>query len=280
MSAKGRPEREYRSAQREGTPMSATGRPEREHRSAQRVGTHISTRLYCPLPLATGAMVHLPEAAAHHAARVLRLRADDKITLFNGAGGEFAARIARVDAGAVAVNVGEFHDIDRESPLVVQGIAASDAMDHAVRKSVELGVAAIHPVHTARSARLPEGERGGKRLAHWRQIAVAACEQCGRNRIPEVLPLQDLEHWLVAPTSASLRLLLAPEGERALAQMNRPTGSIEFLVGPEGGLAPEETAAALRAGFTAVRLGPRILRTETAALAALAALNTLWGDLR
>jgi 16S rRNA (uracil1498-N3)-methyltransferase len=122
--------------------------------------------------------------------------------------------------------------------------------------------------------------RAEKRILHWRQIAISACEQCGRNMVPDVLPLRDLDDWLVAPTSASLRLLLAPEGERALAETARPTGSVEFLVGPEGGLAPEETAAALRAGFTAVRLGPRILRTETAALAALAALNTMWGDWR
>jgi 16S rRNA (uracil1498-N3)-methyltransferase len=243
----------------------------------------MTTRLYCPLRLATGAVVDLPEAAAHHAARVLRLRDDDEITLFNGDGGEFAARIARVDAGAVAVNVGQFRDIDRDSPLLVtliQGLATGDRMDYTIQKAVELGVAAVQPVTTARSVARLDAPRAEKRILHWRQIAISACEQCGRNRIPEVLPLQDIEHWLLAPTSASLRLLLAPEGQRALAQMIRPSGSIEFLVGPEGGLAPEETAAALRAGFTAVRLGPRILRTETAALAALAALNTMWGDWR
>jgi 16S rRNA (uracil1498-N3)-methyltransferase len=228
-------------------------------------------------------MVDLPEAAAHHAARVLRLKADDEVTLFNGEGGEFAARIARVDAGAVAVNVGEFRDIDRESPLVVtliQGLATGDRMDYAIQKAVELGIAAVQPVTAVRSVARLDAPRAEKRILHWRQIAISACEQCGRNRIPDVLPLCDLDDWLVAPTSASLRLLLVPEGERALAETARPAGSVELLVGPEGGFAPEETAAALRAGFTAVRLGPRILRTETAALAALAAMNTLWGDWR
>src|SRR5258705_6588741 len=157
----------------------------------------MTTRLYCPLPLATGAMVDLPEAAAHHAARVLRLRADDEITLFNGDGGEFAARIARVDAGAVVVNVGEFHDIDRESPLVVtliQGLATGDRMDYAIQKAVEFGVAAVQPVTAARSVARLDAPRAEKRILHWRQIAISACEQCGRNRISEGLPPQHLEH--------------------------------------------------------------------------------------
>jgi 16S rRNA (uracil1498-N3)-methyltransferase len=228
-------------------------------------------------------MVHLPDAPAHHAARVLRLKADDELTLFNGGGGEFAARITRVDAGAVVVSVGEFRDIDRESPLVItliQGLATGDRMDYTIQKAVELGVTAVQPVTAVRSVARLDAPRAEKRMLHWRQIAIAACEQCGRNRIPNVLPLRDLDDWLSFPTSASLRVLLVPEGERPLAEMPRPTSSVEFLVGPEGGLAPEETATALRAGFTAARLGPRILRTETAALAALAAMNTLWGDWR
>jgi 16S rRNA (uracil1498-N3)-methyltransferase len=243
----------------------------------------MTTRLYCALPLATGAMVDLPEAAAHHAVRVLRLKVGDELALFSGDGGEFAARIEGVTARAVNVYVGEFRDIDRESPLavtLVQGLATGDRMDYAIQKAVELGVATVQPVSTARSVARLDAPRAEKRILHWRQIAISACEQCGRNRIPDILPLRDLDRWLQEPSRASLRLLLAPDGPRALAELTRPMGSIEFLVGPEGGLAPEETAAALRAGFTAVRLGPRILRTETAALAGLAALNTLWGDWR
>jgi 16S rRNA (uracil1498-N3)-methyltransferase len=243
----------------------------------------MTARLYCPLPLATGAMVDLPEAAAHHAARVLRLKIGDELALFNGGGGEFAARIARVDARAVVARIGAFRDIDRESPIVVtlvQGLATGDRMDYTIQKAVELGVGSVQPVTTVRSVARLDAARAEKRILHWRQIAISACEQCGRNRIPEVLPLRDLGDWLAAPTRASLRLLLAPDAPTALAGATRPADSIEFLVGPEGGLAPEETAAALRAGFTAVKLGPRILRTETAALAALAAMNTLWGDWR
>jgi 16S rRNA (uracil1498-N3)-methyltransferase len=153
-------------------------------------------------------------------------------------------------------------------------------MDYTIQKAVELGIAAVQPLTTMRSVARLDASRAEKRILHWRQIAISACEQCGRNRIPQVLSLRDLDDWLLEPTSASLRLLLAPDALGALAAMTRPAGSIEFLVGPEGGLAPEEMAAALRAGFTAVRLGPRILRTETAALAALGALNTLWGDWR
>jgi 16S rRNA (uracil1498-N3)-methyltransferase len=243
----------------------------------------VTARLYCPLPLSARALLDLPEAAAHHASRVLRLRNGDEVTLFNGEGGEFAARIERVEGREVAVSLGERRDIERESPLVVtlvQGLATGDRMDYAIQKAVELGVSAVQPVTMARSVARLDAARAEKRMLHWRQIAISACEQCGRNRIPDVLPLRDLDDWLSQPTVASLRLLLAPDAQAALGALTRPAGGIELLAGPEGGLAPEETVAALRADFTAVRLGPRVLRTETAALAALAALHALWGDWR
>jgi 16S rRNA (uracil1498-N3)-methyltransferase len=243
----------------------------------------MTTRLYCPQPLCAGAHVDLPEGAAHHAARVLRLKSGDELTLFNGEGGEFEACIERIDARTVGVRLGAWRDIERESPLVVtlvQGLATGERMDYAIQKAVELGVAAVQPVTAVRSVARLDMSRAEKRILHWRQIAISACEQCGRNRIPEVLPLHDLDDWLAEPSTASVRLLLMPDAPRTLADITRPSGNIEFLVGPEGGLAPDETAAALRAGFNAVRLGPRILRTETAALAALGALNTLWGDWR
>ena len=252
--------------------------PEREPR-----GSPVTPRLYCPQPLSTGAPLDLPEAAAHHASRVLRLRNGDELTLFNGEGGEFAARIERIDGRGVAVSLGERRDIERESPLavtLVQGLATGDRMDFAIQKAVELGVATVQPVTMERSVARLDAARADKRMLHWRQIAISACEQCGRNRIPDVLPLRDLVDWLSRPTGASLRLLFAPDAQAGLGALTRPAGGIELLVGPEGGLAPEETVAALRAGFTAVRLGPRTLRTETAALAALAALHTLWGDWR
>jgi len=241
----------------------------------------MTTRLYCPIPLSAGAQVDLPESAAHHAVRVLRLKRGDGLTLFNGEGGEFEAHIERIDTRAVGARLGAWRDVECESPLrvtLVQGLATGERMDYAIQKAVELGAAAVQPVTAARSVTRLDAARAEKRTTHWRQIAISACEQCGRNRIPEVLALRDLGDWLVMPSTAALRLLLAPDAQGTLAGLPRPAGNIEFLVGPEGGLAPEETAAGLRAGFTAVRLGPRILRTETAAVAALGALNTLWGD--
>jgi 16S rRNA (uracil1498-N3)-methyltransferase len=240
-------------------------------------------RLFCPPPLADGAETVLPRSAAHHATRVLRLRRGDAVTLFDGEGGEFQGALASVDARAVIVRLGRREPVERESPLpitLVQGLAAAERMDYVVQKAAELGAVAIVPVATARSVTRLDGARALRRLEHWRDVAIAACEQCGRNRLPRLEPPCDLKQWLAAPSSASLRLLLAPEAENSLAKLTPPSGAIEVLVGPEGGLAPEETAAATGAGFRAVRLGPRILRTETAGPAMLAALNALWGDWR
>ncbi|MDQ2962234.1 MAG: 16S rRNA (uracil(1498)-N(3))-methyltransferase [Pseudomonadota bacterium] len=246
-------------------------------------GRRVTPRFFCPPPLAPGAEVALPAGAAHHAARVLRLAAGAAVTLFDGEGGECAARLWRVDSRGVVARVEVCRAVERESPLaitLIQGLAAADRMDYAIRKAVELGVAAIVPVKAARSVARLDGERALRRVEHWRQIVVGACEQCGRNRLPAVRTPCDLLEWLRAPSAASARLLPAPGASQGLPQLERPEGAIELLVGPEGGLAPEESAAALTAGFRAVRLGPRILRTETVAPAALAAMNALWGDWR
>ena len=240
-------------------------------------------RFHCPLPLAADTTIELPEGAAHHALRVLRLKPGDPVTLFNGKGGEYAATLERADTRAAVARIDAWHEIERESPLavtVVQGLASGERMDFALQKAVELGAVAVQPVATARSVTRLDAARADKRLAHWQQVAIAACEQCGRNRVPEVLPLRELEDWLRAPTRASLRLLFAPEAAQAIGQVERPDGAIELLVGAEGGLTTDEAASALRAQFRAVRMGPRVLRTETAALAALSALNALWGDWR
>ena len=243
-------------------------------------------RFYCPGELSTESVqgeFALPDDVAHHALRVLRLAVGERITLFSGAGGEFAATLIRADKRGATVRIDGFDAVEREAALAVtlaQGIAASDAMDHAVRKSVELGVAAIQPVLTERSARMPDGERGEKRLAHWRQIVVAACEQCGRNRVPEVHGTLTLERWLATRQDTTAGLVLAPGAETPIADTPRPLGQLHLLVGPEGGLAPAEIGAAQRGGMIGVHLGPRVLRTETAALAALAAINALWGDFR
>jgi 16S rRNA (uracil1498-N3)-methyltransferase len=241
-------------------------------------------RFYVALDLApamVGEIVDLPDAIAHHAVRVVRMSVGETLTLFTGRGGEYAATLTRVDKRGAAVRLEAFDPVERESPLavtLVQGIAANDAMDYAVRKAIELGVAAIQPVVTVRSAALPSGERGERRLAHWRQIAIAACEQCARNRIPEIAAPRPLGDWLAAWRDEGL--VLAPTGSESLASLPRPTGSLALLVGPEGGFEQREIDAARTRGFIAVRVGPRVLRTETAGVAALAAVQALWGDLR
>ena len=241
-------------------------------------------RFFSPVPLArdsAGAVVQLDESPAHHATRVLRLAAGDALTLFDGTGGEFDAHLERVDKRGAAVRVLRFLPIERESPLVVtlvQAIAANDAMDSAIRRATELGVTAIQPVVTARSSPLPSGERAEKRLAHWRHVAIAACEQCGRNRVPEVAASQSLAEWLRAWDGSGI--VLVPEAKRSAATIARDAAPLALLIGPEGGLDAREVAAAQANGFEALALGPRVLRTETAAAAGLTLLQALWGDLR
>ncbi len=230
-----------------------------------------------------GAQVLLPAAAAHHALRVLRLGIGDDIVLFTGAGGEMAATIVHADKRHATVRIDGFAAIDLEPALavtLVQAIPANDAMDYVVRKAVELGVAAIAPVVSAQGARFPDGERGDKRLAHWQQIAVAACEQCGRNRVPAVEMPRSFESWLAQRDPARAGLMLMPDATLTLPAMAPPTGTIDVLIGPEGGFNAREVERALQSGITGVRLGPRILRTETAVAAALAAINLLWSDFR
>ncbi len=228
-----------------------------------------------------GACVELPDAAAHHATRVLRLAIGDALTVFTGAGGEYAATLVAADRRAATVRIDAFDPVERESALAVtlaQGVAANDAMDYAIRKAVELGVAAIQPLVTERSAPLPAGDRADKRLAHWRQVVVAACEQCGRNRVPDVAPARSIGEWLAAWSGPGF--LLAPDGMTSLSAIGAPAAPPALLVGPEGGCTAREIDAATACGFTKLRLGPRILRTETAGVAALAVLQAAWGDLQ
>ena len=243
----------------------------------------MTPRIFCPPPLAAGTEIDLPPAAAHHVLRVLRLQVGQVLTLFDGEGGEYRAELARTSRGVVGVRVVEHRAIERESPLtvtLVQGLAAADRMDYAVQKAVELGAAAIMPVMGTRSVARLEGARAARRVEHWRQIVIAACEQSGRNRQPMVHVPCALATWLRAPSRAGLRVLLAPDAAVSLGDLAPPAGAVELLVGPEGGFTAEESIAARDAGFRPVRLGPRILRTETAGPAMLAAMNTLWGDWR
>ncbi|WP_303787365.1 16S rRNA (uracil(1498)-N(3))-methyltransferase [Azovibrio restrictus] len=243
-----------------------------------------SPRFFCDTPLSPGACFDLPEAVARHAVRVLRLPPGAGITLFDGQGGEYAARITRITRERVAVSIGGWEDVERESPLqltLVQAIQAADKMDYTIQKAVELGISAIQPVASRRSVVKLSGERQQKREAHWQSVAISACEQCGRNRVPPVAPVQSLDLWLAGPGKAreGLKLMLAPGAGHTLHQLP-PAGQVILLVGAEGGLEPGEMRAAAQAGFVPVSLGPRILRTETAGLAALAAIQTLWGDFK
>lgn len=238
-------------------------------------------RFFVPAALLPATTLDLPEVAAHHAARVLRLRVGEAVTLFNGEGGEHAAVVAAIDKRGVTVEVGAHRAIEREAPLavtLVQAVSSGERMDLTIQKAVELGVGAVQPVLSERSVVRLAGERAEKRVAHWQQIAVSACEQCGRNRVPTVHPLTPLSNWLTGVPPAATRWLLWPEADRSLRELPKPPAPIELLVGPEGGLTDNEAQAARAAGFLAVRLGPRVLRTETAAPALLAAVQALWGD--
>ena len=236
-------------------------------------------RFYCPLPAEPTESVDLPTAVAHHVERVLRLSAGDALTLFDGRGFEVDARLEGSGRALRAV-LGARSEPPRESPLQVtlmQCLAASDKMDWIVQKAVELGVARVQAVTSRRAVVRLAGDRARRRVEHWQQIAVSACEQCGRNTVPEVLPLLSFEQALAQ--SAGQRLLLHPEGGVSLRAAGLRSGEpISLLVGPEGGFDADELDAARAAGFVAVTVGPRVLRTETAGMAVVAALNALIGD--
>ena len=231
-------------------------------------------RFHCPTPLATGLVLSLPAGAARHV-QVLRLQPGDVITLFNGEGGEFDASVIRMGRSDVEVEVGAHHAVERETARAIHllaGITANERMDWLVEKATELGVASITPLVAERSVLKLKGERAEKKLAHWQGVAVAAAEQCGRNRVPTVHPAVTLNEWLKKAPPGERWVLSLSEGTRQLAQMHaqQPAVSITLLSGPEGGLSPTEEAAALTAGFVPVTLGSRVLRAETAPLAVLA----------
>lgn len=239
-------------------------------------------RFYSPPPLPTGGAFELPPDAAHHASRVLRLREGDSVQIFDGIGNECRGVITELGGKRVVVGKITSGEVNRESPLQVtlaQALSSSEKMDWVIQKATELGATEIHPLDTERSvARLP-AERAAKRLEHWRQVAIAACEQCGRNRLPDIHAPLDIMAWLQHMKGLpDTKLILLPEGTASLHTQPKPQGRVVLLIGAEGGFTQAESEAALRCGFTPVRLGARVLRTETAAVAGLAALQTLWGD--
>ena len=239
-------------------------------------------RFYCREALSPGAHVELPEPVARHAVRVLRLPPGAPMILFDGRGGQYLAHIERIERDRVYAELAGWQDVECESPLsitLVQALQAGDKMDFTIQKAVELGVRDFVPVESRRSVLRLAGERAAKRVAHWQGVVASACEQCGRNQVPLVAPVERLENWLARPVAeGTLRLMLAPDAEMSFASI-RPAGPVQLLIGAEGGLDPQEMIAAQQAGFQAVRMGPRVLRTETAGLAALAALQALWPGL-
>ena len=239
-----------------------------------------SPRIHCDVRLGPGAQFTMAPDAAQHVSKALRLKAGDSITVFDGRGGEYEAILQRIDRDRVDVKVGAFRDVDREPQLqvgLVQGLPEADKMDWIIQKAVELGVAWIQPIVCDRSVVRLSAERAARREAHWRRVAISACEQSGRNQVPDVRPTLSFQAWIAEP-AAHARWMLQPDAP-ALAARARPDGPFELVVGPEGGFSERELDLA-SSRCEAVSLGPRVLRTETAPIAALAAIHALWGDFR
>jgi 16S rRNA (uracil1498-N3)-methyltransferase len=242
-------------------------------------------RFFVDSNLEPGDVVALPDEVARHV-QVLRLATGDTLTLFNGRGGQHEARLVEIGRRSALAEIGAFAPVEVEPPYgitLAQGIAGGDKMDWLVEKAVELGVARIAPLVTARGVVRLSAERAERRQTHWQGIVRAACEQCGRNRLAVVDSPCDFSKWLATvPDGAdegALRLMLSPRAGTGFASLpeSPPSGEVTLLIGPEGGLSPEEEDAALARGFTALSLGPRVLRTETAGIAVLAALAARWG---
>ncbi|MGD8934986.1 MAG: 16S rRNA (uracil(1498)-N(3))-methyltransferase [Thiogranum sp.] len=239
-------------------------------------------RLYTRQPLAVGESVVLEQAPSHHLLRVLRLQAGDRVLVFNGEGKEYRGTLAGADGKLARLRLDDGNEPQRESNLHIslgQGVSRGERMDLVVQKAVELGVQAITPLWTRRSQVQLSGQRLDKRLSHWRGIVQAACEQSGRVHLPTLNSAARLADWLQAPLDTAAGIVLDPEADLTLHQLGR-RDRVRVLIGPEGGFDNEEVECAVMAGYQRVRLGPRILRTETAALATLSALQTLWGDFR
>ena len=247
-------------------------------------------RFYCPQPLAVGLTIDLPDTVAHHA-HVLRLQAGAELCLFNGDGADYSAQLVAVDKRRASARIAARSVRDAELPYAItlaQALPEGSKMDWIIEKAVEMGVAAIAPLAAQRCVVRLSGERAEKKAAHWQGVIVAASEQCGRNRLARLGALEDFSGWIArhrAPgtevdhTAPITRLLLSPRGTQTLADWARqqPPQAISLLIGPEGGFTAQEEEAALAAGALALTMGPRVLRTETAGIAAVAMLQGLWG---
>lgn len=244
--------------------------------------TERDPRIYFPQTLTSAERYTLSGDQHRHISQVLRLKPGAALTLFDGTGGEYAAVIEEVRRARSLVRTGEYRDVDRESPLAVrlaQGVGRGDRTDYAIQKAVELGVTSIVPLLTRRGVVRLDAQRAKRRLAHWHGIMVHACQQCGRNRIPELHPAIALNEWLQDYREGGLDLVLDPESSVSVGELTYGGGLITLLVGPEGGLERNEREAAYAMGFRGITMGPRTLRTETAAVTGITAVQLRWGDL-
>jgi 16S rRNA (uracil1498-N3)-methyltransferase len=241
-----------------------------------------NSRFYNTAQLVIGSTVALSDNAAAHATRVLRLQVGDTIKLFNGDGFDYVCELISIKKNDVIAMVNSNEAIHHESPLnitLLQGISSGDKMDYTIQKATELGVTSIQPISTERSVVKLSAERAERRLEHWQNVVISACEQCGRAKIPKVFAPKTLAHWLATNAQENTtRILLNPVGAKRLAELPKSSQDIQLLIGAEGGLTTTEIKTAIDQGFQSIILGPRILRTETAALTSIAAMQTLWGD--
>lgn len=239
-------------------------------------------RIYIQLPLATGQIITLPETAVRHLVQVLRMQPGETFIVFNGQGGEYAATLESAGKREASARIGAFNNVSRESPLHVtlaQCVSKGERMDYTLQKAVELGVTEIVPLLSSRSVVRLDGERWEKKMEHWRGVIISACEQSGRTQVPVLHAIAELSHWLPLNSKDALKLTLAPEVRGGLKDLRHRGEPVVLLIGPEGGLSSAEIALAGGHGFRSIRLGPRVLRTETAGVVCLAHMQVLWGDL-
>jgi 16S rRNA (uracil1498-N3)-methyltransferase len=239
-------------------------------------------RFYCPPPLPLSTNFELPAAAAHHASRVLRLRVGDAVQIFDGIGNALDATINEIKGKRVILGNLQTCMMQAKADLriiLAQAMCSSDKMDWIVQKATELGISEIMPVQAQRSVAKLTGARADKRTEHWRSVAISACEQCGRNDLPQIHAPQELNAWLLSMRNVpGTKFILLPGGATQLQTQPKPQDSVTLVIGPEGGFSTDEANVAQQMGFAPVLLGPRVLRTETAAIAGISALQTLWGD--
>lgn len=242
----------------------------------------MSPRIYTDQSLRAQTTVTLEEAPSKHLIKVLRLRPGAHLRLFNGDGRDYEGQLRSTAKQGAEVEIHQASAMEPEPEIrfiLGQGISRGERMDYVIQKAVELGVSGFVPLFTERTVVKLKGEKQERRLEHWRKVMIAACEQSGRRFLPVIEHPTGIEEW-VGGLGSSSKLVLDPQAQQSLHDLTPPTDSVHLLIGPEGGLCREEMELAQRCGFTGVRLGPRILRTETAPLAALAAMQVLWGDFR